>query len=248
MVEKRPQRFPPSTLDGKEFVAWLASAGELAYSPHSPPRRDYYFQYSWIMPGVFSPGTNIRSHFWFGAPWKHSPEVRRLFEFWNRARQTQLDALYVSNGSAGPAGVTAPIAGYRHPGPSTTERLILIQHGSYLIVDEESQPAIARGEAVLYRGIQQAETYTLHRLISADTRARLMNTHARTLADSVTSFNAAHCNVSRSETAHLNGRTFVLGDLCGEIGLEPEPAVYRCFIPVTRSRSGAPPGSSDPTT
>ncbi len=133
--------------------------------------------------------------------------------------------MFVSNGTSGPTDVMAPIAGYRHPGPSLAERLILIQHGSYSIVDEGSQPAIARGEAVLYRGIQQAETYSLHRLISAETRARLMSLYARTLADSVTSFNTAHCNVSRSETPHFNDRTFVLRDLCLKSGLEPEPTV-----------------------
>ena len=174
---------------------------------------------------VFCPGTNMRQHFWFGAPCKDSPDVRRLFEFWNRARQVQVDALYLSNGTAGPAGVTAPIAAYRHSSSSTGERLILIQHGSYQIVDKESQPAIDREEAILYPGVRQAEIYTLQRLISADIRERLMNIHARTLADSVTSFNVVHCNVSRSETALFNDRSFVLRDLCVEVGLEPEPAV-----------------------
>ena len=42
-----------STLQGEEIVPSLASAGELAYSPHSPPDRDYYFQYSWVIPGIF---------------------------------------------------------------------------------------------------------------------------------------------------------------------------------------------------
>ena len=39
-------RLSTSTLAGEEFVPWLASGGELAYSPHLPPERDYYFQYS----------------------------------------------------------------------------------------------------------------------------------------------------------------------------------------------------------
>jgi hypothetical protein len=46
-------RFSTFTLQGEEIVPWLASAGELAYSPHSPPDRDYYFQYSWVIPGIF---------------------------------------------------------------------------------------------------------------------------------------------------------------------------------------------------
>ena len=40
------QRFSTSTLAGEEIVPWLAAEGELAYSPSSPPERDYFFQYS----------------------------------------------------------------------------------------------------------------------------------------------------------------------------------------------------------
>ena len=58
----------------------------------------------------------------------------------------------------------------------------------------------------------QAEEFLLRRLTSADTRSRLMSVHARTLADSVASFNAVHCNVSRTETGRFNDRTFMLGD------------------------------------
>ena len=72
------------------------------------------------------------------------------------------------------ADVTAPLAAYRH-----TERLILIQHGSYYIGDIQNQPLVDRGEAVLYRGIQKTETYLLQRLTTEDTRGRLMNVHAR---------------------------------------------------------------------
>jgi len=219
-------RFSTSTLAGKESVPWLASAGELAYSPHSPPEKDYYFQYSWIIPGIFRPGPRVRRHFWFGGPFKDSPEVKLLFEFWNRAKRAKVDALYVSNGMA-KLDVTAPLAVYRHSEvyPSTRERLIFIQHGSYLIADIESQPFIDRGEAVLYRGIQNAETFLFRRLITAEVHSRLMSVHARTFADSVTSFNAAHCNVSRTETGWLNDRSFVLGDLCREAGLDPTPPI-----------------------
>jgi len=85
----------------------------------------------------------VRRPFWFGGPFKDSPEVKLLFEFWNRAKRGNVDALYVSNGMAKPD-VTAPLAVYRHSEvyPSTRERLIFIQHGSYLIADIESQPFI----------------------------------------------------------------------------------------------------------
>src|SRR5437016_9084352 len=105
-------RFSTSTVAGEEFVPWLGSAGELAYSPHSPPERDYYFQYSWVIPGIFHASTNVRRHFWFGSPFKDSPEVRLLFVFWNRARRGEVDPLYLSNGMAGRGGVTAPLAVY----------------------------------------------------------------------------------------------------------------------------------------
>jgi len=217
-------RFSTSTLAGEEIVPWLASAGELAYSPHSPPDRDYYFQYSWVIPGILKGGTRERRHFWFGGPFRDSREVRLLFAFWNRARQGATDTLYLSNGRSGPEGVTAPLAVYRHSDayPFTRERLIFVQHGSYLIADMDSQLHIDRGEAVLYRGLQKAEMFLLRRLTTADVRMRLMSVHARTMADSVTSFNATHCNVSRTETGWFNDRTFVLSDLCREAGLEPK--------------------------
>ena len=217
-------RFSTSTLKGEEIVPWLASAGELAYSPHAPPDRDYYFQYSWVIPGIFQAGTRVRRHFWFGGLFKDDREVKLLFTFWNRARQGELDTLYVSNGRSGLDEVTAPLAVYRHSDvyPCTRDSLIFVQHGSYLIADRESQPHIDQGEAVLYRGLQQAKVFLLRRLTTEDVRMRLMSVHARTLTDSVTSFNAMHCNVSRSETGWFNDRTFMLSDLCHAAGLEPK--------------------------
>jgi hypothetical protein len=163
--------------------------------------------------------------FWFGGPLKNCPEVRLLFAFWNTARQGKRDAVYVANGTAGRDRVTAPLAVYRHPDarPFAKQHLILIQHGSYLIAESESQPYIDRGEAILYRGVQDAEVLLLRRLTNADVRSRLMGVHARTLADSVTSFHAVHCNVSRSETECFNDRSFMLSDLCTEGGLDPAP-------------------------
>jgi len=215
-------RLSTSTLQGEEIVPWLASAGELAYSPHSPPDRDYYFQYSWVIPGIFQGGTRERRHFWFGCQFKDDREVKLLFAFWNRARQGDLDTLYVLNGRSGREVVTAPLAVYRHSDvyPGTKERLIFMQHGSYLIADMESQPHIDRGKAVLYRGLQEAKVFLLRRLITADVRRRLMTLHSQTLADSVTSFNAMHCNVSRAETGCFNDRTFMLNGICQEAGLE----------------------------
>jgi hypothetical protein len=208
----------------EEIVPWLASTGELAYSLHSPPDRDYYFQYSWVIPGIFQGGPGVRRHFWFGSPLKDDRDVKLLFVFWNRARRGELDTLYMSNGRSGLEDVTAPLAVYRHSYVyrCTRERLIFMQHGTHLITDMESQFHIDRGEAVLYRGLQKAKVFLLRRLTTADVRMRLIRVHGRTLVDSVTSFNAMHCNVSRTETGWFNDRTFMLSDLCQEAGLEPK--------------------------
>src|SRR5215471_1618216 len=87
--------------------------------------------------GNISWGTRVRRHFWFGGPFKDDREVKLLFTFWNRARQGELDTLYVSNGRSGLEDVTIPLAVYRHCDvyPCTRERLIFMQHGSYLIAD-----------------------------------------------------------------------------------------------------------------
>jgi hypothetical protein len=216
---------------GGEIVPWLASAGPLAYSPSSPPERDYFFQYSWVVPGILGLDTNRRRQYWFGDPRKDAPDVSLLFQFWNRARRGEFDALYVSNGFVGPfADVTAPLAAYRHSSGSGKERLILIQHGSYQIVDVQSQCWVDRGEALLYRGIQNTETYLLDRLTTQDTRVRLMSVHARSLTDSVVSFNSVHCNLVRCETEHFNDRSFVLDGLCLEAGLEPNDRPIRSAL------------------
>ena len=89
--------------------------------------------------------------------------MKLLFAFWNRARQGELDTLFVSNGRSGMEDVTAPLAVYRHSDvyPFARDRLIFMQHGSYLIADMESQPHIDRGQAVLYRGLQKAKVFLL---------------------------------------------------------------------------------------
>ena len=97
-------------------MPWIASTAELAYTPHLPPERDYYFQYSWIIPGIFSDPTNLRRHFWFGCARKDAMEVRLLFAFWNKARQGEIHELFVSSGRARGNDLTAPLAAYRQPG------------------------------------------------------------------------------------------------------------------------------------
>lgn len=229
-------RFSTSTLNSDdEVVPWLAATGELAYSPQSPPERDYFFQYSWIVPGILREGANKRRHYWFGDTMKDHPKVRLLFRFWNPARQGAHDPLLVFNGVARPeADVRAPIAAYRHadvhPSGHASERLIMMQHGSYHIGDIDSQPWIEHGEVVLYRGIQTAEVFVLHRLTTTETRRRVMNVHASSLMDSVISFNAAHCNLMRCETGYLKDGSFLFDGLCRKAGLDPDALPIRSVI------------------
>jgi hypothetical protein len=78
-------RFSTATVvDSKYLVPWLAAEGPLAYNPAQPPARDYFFQYTWILPEIFNPQINLREHRYFGSPLKQSP--RFLLDFWANAR------------------------------------------------------------------------------------------------------------------------------------------------------------------
>lgn len=66
-------RFSANTVvDSKYLVPWLAAVRPLAYSPAELPARDYFFQYTWILPGIFNPKINLRGHRYFGGPRKVS--------------------------------------------------------------------------------------------------------------------------------------------------------------------------------
>jgi len=79
-------RFSTSTvLDSEYLVPWLSAEGPLAYSPTRPPARDYFFLYTWILPGIFNPQVNLREHRYFGSPLKNS--ARFLFGFWANVRR-----------------------------------------------------------------------------------------------------------------------------------------------------------------
>jgi hypothetical protein len=79
-------RFSTSTvIDSEYLVPWLSAEGPLAYSPTKPPTRDYFFRYTWILPGIFNPQVNLREHRCFGSPLKDS--ARFFFDFWANARR-----------------------------------------------------------------------------------------------------------------------------------------------------------------
>jgi hypothetical protein len=217
------RKFSTSTTLYDEVVPWLAARGELAYSIRQPPEQDYYFQYSWIIPGIFGTNENRRRHFWFGKPDRNCPDVRLLFAFWNNARRGERHELFLSNGKFRTNDVAAPIAACHHRSdwPFRTDRVIFIQHGSYLIANSNSQPEIENGKVVLYRGIQNNEVFNFYRLRNPDIRSKLLTVHKETLTDSVISFNAVHCNVARSETCFLNDRSPLLCEVASKAGLQP---------------------------
>jgi hypothetical protein len=136
-------RFSTSTVFGSErLVPWLAAQGPLAYSPEEPPKTDYFFQYSWILPGIFDPKINLREHRYFGSPLKGS--ARFLFDFWENIRKGNGTALqqYSQLGVFSDIEVKAAIAAYHHVRKLyDTAGSVLIQHGSYQwIPDQDPTP------------------------------------------------------------------------------------------------------------
>jgi hypothetical protein len=147
----RLSRFSTSTVFGSKYlVPWLAAQGPLAYSPVEPPARDYFFQYSWILPGIFDPTVNLREHRYFGRYRKDSSKF--LFDFWGSARKGCGAALqqYCEPGLFSDAEVKAPLAAYHHVRKYyNMAGSLLIQHGSYQWISREDQPLIEKGQVLL---------------------------------------------------------------------------------------------------
>ena len=104
-------RFSTSTILGSKcLVPWLAAEGPLAYSPAEPPARDYFFQYSWMLPGIFDSQINLREHRYFGSRLKERAGF--LFDFWEDARKGRGAALpqYCQPGIFSDVEVKAPMA------------------------------------------------------------------------------------------------------------------------------------------
>lgn len=200
-----------------EIVPWLASRGPLAYSPECPPDRDYYFQYSWIVPDIFNNKINKREHRYFGYPFKDHYEVKDLLNFWNNCRKGIVDRVFSPTGHMSNDSITAPIAIYSHDNKD-----IIIQHGSYQFVENKKQPDLKDGIVYLYRGIGKDTVYTHYQILDKDLNKSIMDIHAKTFVDSVVSFNTVHSNVKRCESSALNHDTFILHHLTKELNLQHE--------------------------
>ena len=222
-------RFSTSTVVGSAcLVPWLSAEGPLAYSPIHPPERDYFFQYTWVLPGIFNPTINLREHRYFGSPLKES--ARFLFEFWANARRglDPSSQQYCEFGFISDFEVRTPMAAYHHVRRLyETPGSLLIQHGSYQWVSLEDQPNIRDGEVSLYRGIQKATTFRSLRFRPEDLSAanrriwrKYLRAQADMLSDSVLSFNTIHDRVKRCETGGLRDGTWLANELATRSGLD----------------------------
>ena len=149
--------------DDGQIVPWLAASGDLAYTPENPPSSDYYFQYSWILPGIFDPATNRRRHFYFGAHYKD--DAKELLSFWNEAGEGRAVSVACRFGSVGvDARITAPVAIYSALDLRDRPCYLFMQHGSYQIIPIGDQPLLSRGEVLLYRGIGRSRVFRFVRV------------------------------------------------------------------------------------
>jgi hypothetical protein len=224
-------RFSTSTIVASNgLVPWLAAQGPLAYSPVEPPARDYFFQYSWILPGIFDPKVNLREHRYFGRYRKDSAKF--LFDFWGSARKGCGAALqqYCGSGVFSDVEVKTPLAAYHHVRKHyNTPGSLLIQHGSYQWISREDQPRIEQGEVLLYRGIGQSTVFRCLLFepsgLSAANREiwrQYLGLQAEMLSDSVLSFNTIHDRVKRSETEGLRHGTWLADEMARQAGLDIE--------------------------
>jgi hypothetical protein len=223
-------RFSTSTvIDSEYFVPWLSAEGPLAYSPTKPPARDYFFQYTWILPGIFDPQVNLGEHRYFGSPLKSS--ARFLFDFWANARRGDGSALqrYCQFGFFSHNELRTPMAAYHHVRHDRdTPGSLLIQHGSYQWASLEDQPSVPAGEVSLYRGIGQATRFRCLRFRPEDLSPangeiwrKYLRVQADMLSDSILSFNTIHDRVLQAlETAGLRDGTWVGDELATQAELD----------------------------
>ncbi|MGD0839396.1 MAG: hypothetical protein ABSB49_22400 [Polyangia bacterium] len=193
-------------------MPWLAAGGALAYSPESPPQRDYYFKYGFVLRGVLSEHAVPQRPYFFGACFKE--DAARVLTFWERSRSGKVERVALRLGRVQVDGVAAPVAVYLTETVLNEPVYVLVQHGSYQIVKVADQPLLADGEVVLYRGVQKAKQFRLLCLrdLNASRRQiwqRYLAVQAHVLSDATRSFNSIHDRAARSETTHIRDRSFM---------------------------------------
>lgn len=207
-------------------MPWLAASGPLSYSPENPPPSDYYFKYDWVLPGIFTPGTTRRRHFYFGSLFKE--DARELFSFWRTARESGAVSVACQFGGVGAdARITAPVAIYSALDAGDRPCYLFMQHGSYQLVPIDDQPLLRAGEVVLYRGIQRSSVFRFLQVGQGSLDAKrsrvwqsYVRTQSRILSDSVLSFNAVHDRAMRCETNHIRDGSRISDEIARDEGLD----------------------------
>lgn len=226
-------KYPTSTLtSANQIVPWLAAVGPLSYSPQSPPSRNYFFQYGWIIPDILNEKANRRAHFYFGEC--ETEKSKELFYFWQQARSGLVRQVLIKLGSVTPLAVTAPIAVYQHQALYTEKpHYMLLQHGSYQTIPRDDQPELEHGMVYLYRGIQKTDIFEYLQFdllgLSAENRQSwlaYLKTQGEIMLDSVVSFNAIHDRTVRTETTHINDRTRMSNDIACKNGLQIDDETF----------------------
>lgn len=224
MGRRRSERLSTSTVGSTgHLVPWLAAEGPLAYCPEKPPEHDYYFQYGWVLPGILSEHANARRHYIFGA--QRRDDATDLLAFWKRARDGDAEGVARCLGTIEVDAVTAPVAVYRTSSTWRGPAYLLMQHGSYQIVEVADQPLLDAGEAVLYRGVQESPAFRSSRIGDLDaakrqTWRRYLAVQAHVLSDATRSFNSIHDRAKRSETEHIRDRSWMTDDIARQYGLD----------------------------
>lgn len=232
---RRSSRPSPSTStidhDGR-LVPWLAAEGPLAYSPESPPDRDYYFQYNRVLPGIFADGINLRRSYYFGV-WGRE-QARKVLSFWQMAKEGIVRRVACAAGTMDPDAVTAPVAVYRMASDRTGFRgavFVLVQHGSFQFVLVDDQPGLESGEVTLYRGVKQTSAYRQFRRgrsgpSECGAWRHYVGVQGYVLSDSSRSFNSIHDRTKRSETGHIRDGTWLTDDIARQRGFDPEGSAF----------------------
>ncbi|MBM3268010.1 MAG: hypothetical protein FJZ01_10215 [Candidatus Sericytochromatia bacterium] len=217
-------RFPTSTLtDDGHIIPWLAARGPLSYRPEEPPDRDYFFQYTWVLPEIFAEDTNRRRHYFFGAYRKD--DARDVFPFWNAARKGVVHRVACLYGKDQDERVASPMAVYRTKlAWGGDPAYLLMQHGSYQLVSPGDQPSLESGVVMLYRGVRKSSEFrylaSCGRGADRQIRRTYFAVQAHALSDAVRSFTSIHDRAVRCETDHIRDRSWMSDDLTRMHGLD----------------------------
>lgn len=121
-----------------------------------------------------------------------------------------------------------PIAIYQYsPRYKKKDMYLLIQHGSYQLINMKDQPLINKGLIIIYRGIGKSKEYKYLKVESPlinEKHYLLLEKYfavqEKAFSDSMLSFIIAHAQTMRCETSFLNGDFSTWDYIAHSMGLE----------------------------